>query len=518
MQFSLFLLAFGLAFLLPYAQVLRLIDRGTDHRLHLFLAAVIRENGHRLFVRVPRLLNDSYCGTYPLFLHWFLSFLDERQTRTASLFINPLANALSVLAVYLFLQQDPSLASNSGWICLSFALTPQFLHFSNSRLWGLSSRPIGLTLFLFFALLAELAAGTDRPWLFLTLAVLAGYLIWGFNTFAQQSLVFFSILRALIFNSWWMLAAAALSLGVFVALHPRYAPGYLKHSVLYIRSYATDLADRFILQYRFSIWRDFVHDIWKRLSQRWDLGLHYMYTNALLIVILLNPLTAVTLLSRLPLPGRGEADPSQIVSSSAEMTSIAVLVFLATSFRATRFLGEPERYVEMATAFSAIAGVTALSFHFGQPAVIATVACFAVADLVQVVANSRFAAQGSGDPELQSVRKAIDRELGDEPVRFASNSENVSRYMMTAPYSFARMWSIEEGFGGLSTAEALSVYPYVIKEALEAVVREHRINALVLDKSRYSSIFEDGDDRHRLQQVTETEEYRVFRLDWGSAS
>src|SRR5437879_9918531 len=94
---ALFAFALIVSFSISYMQTRTLAGRGSDHQVHLFLINLIRENNHRLFGRVPRILNESYCGAYPLFLHWLLSFLSLRQINIVAVLFNPFMNVVQVV-------------------------------------------------------------------------------------------------------------------------------------------------------------------------------------------------------------------------------------------------------------------------------------------------------------------------------------------------------------------------------------------------------------------------------------
>lgn len=502
-----------LTFLVSYLHARQLAARGSDHTVHLFLANVIRENNHHLFARVPRLLNESYCGAYPLFLHWILSFLNSSQIGIVAKYLNLSINIAQVLVVYvMILKQDTFLSPLAGWVCLCLALTPQFYHGNSARNYGINSRSVGLLLLtIFYALLLYgVHFGAYGGPLFIGAVVLA-YLIWGFNTFAQQSMVLFSVLFGLAWGNWAMIGAAAAGLGVFVFLHPTYAISYLKHTVLFMRTYATDLAKVYVLKDRYSIWRDLVYDLWVRLLRSPAKGMYYGYKNSFLIVLFLNPL--IFLAAYLLWSGTA-TDP--LIKVSAQMGVAGLAVFFLTSFRATRFLGEPERYVEAVTVFSTIAGVGFLFSRIGFLGVLAVVIYFAALNGVQfLLAHLLKERMAETFSDLLAIETVLAHEFINEPIRFASNHEVVTKLMMTNPWSFARFWSGEQKFAGFSIAETFSTYPCYQKVPFETAVKQYRINACLLDKSVFDDIFEDGREcRGRLRLLLDTDKYRLYRLEW----
>ena len=51
---------------------------------------------------------------------------------------------------------------------------------------------------------------------------------------------------------------------MFVAIHPTYGPGYLRHTLRFIQTYGRELAPVYILNKRYSIWRDLVRELDRR--------------------------------------------------------------------------------------------------------------------------------------------------------------------------------------------------------------------------------------------------------------
>lgn len=124
MDVAIFLGALFLAGGVSVLQGRALVGLGSDHYVHLFLVNVIRENGRRLFTRIPRLLNPAYCSAYPLFLHWFLSFLKNEQLVGVSRYYNPVVNLLQVALTYLALRLVPDVSPLAGMLTALFAATP----------------------------------------------------------------------------------------------------------------------------------------------------------------------------------------------------------------------------------------------------------------------------------------------------------------------------------------------------------------------------------------------------------
>ncbi|HEY4771779.1 MAG TPA: hypothetical protein VIH50_02005, partial [Steroidobacteraceae bacterium] len=121
---------------------------GSDHPVHVFLTQNIRANGYRLFVRVPRLLNISYCAALPLYMHWIVSHFRAAAVYWCERLLNPVVNMLHVgvfgVMALLACRAAGLPTLFVGLSTCAFALTPQFYHALSARNFGLSSRGTGL--------------------------------------------------------------------------------------------------------------------------------------------------------------------------------------------------------------------------------------------------------------------------------------------------------------------------------------------------------------------------------------
>lgn len=513
MDFFCFLAALASSFIISFYQAYKFAKIGSDHPIHVFLATVIRENNHRLFTRVPRLLNESHCGAYPLFLHWLLSFLPSERIKLVAALLNPTMNTLQVLVVYSVCRWFPGISdvmsTRAGFVSLLFALTPQFYHAFSARNYGLSSRSIGIVLLTIYSLLVFKMRGADSIAVYCLAIILTGYLMWGFNTFSQQAMTFFSIISGIVFGRWDMLLLFFASAAVFVLLHFRYGTSYLKYTLRFIAAYARELSAVFVLKMRYSIWRDFIYDIWLKFSTSLLQGFKYAYNNSLLILMLLNPLAVFSVFIWL----NSHKMPAMAIYF-VEITVAGVLVFLLTSFRLTRFLGEPERYIEFVTVFSTIS--SAWYFISSNWSFVFIMVYFIIVNIVQlfivVLINRKISGKNI---DLDLAESAINHNYANEEVRFCSNNEGYTKMLMVNGWQFARLWTADQDYGGYRVSEAFSQFPYVNKVPFEAVLKQCRINICMLDKSQYSTIFEDDSEMSsRLDLLLETENYILYRLSW----
>lgn len=487
---------------------------GSDSPVHLLLIRGVRENGHRLFARIPGLVNDLKCGALPLYTHWVLSFLPRSSLVQAERYLNPLVNAVHVLVVGVLLSMTWGPGSTSPATIVAmvalFALTPQLFHVLSARNFGFSARGIGLlllTLFFFAVHAVEADPHSIPAWAGL---VAASWLVWGFSTFGAQALCLTSVVL-LAAGHWGAPVGAILGLVPFIAAHPRYSLAYLKYTGRFIATYRTELAGVYILARRHSIWRDLVHDIWIRLRRSAVDGMRYAYENSVVIAVVLTPVTLVAALSAVL--GNPSSDP--LIGYAADVALAGTVAAFVTSFRPTRFLGEPERYLEAVTPWGAVAGGAVIIGWAGLPGVWAVVSVFAVMVAVQM-AGVRILARrmGGSKDNLAEVVSTIDSRLG-RSARVCSNNEQMTKLLMRNEWRFSCFLTVGQTYCGLSPSEAFSVFPNLTREACEHIASEGRINALLLDRSLYEDVFTRMPaDLESIEKGFENDKISLLFLTW----
>ena len=325
----------------------------TDHYVHRSIIGLIRLGGHRfLRTREDFLYNDTM--TYPQLLHWALSFLPEARLDGVHRWLTPLAWSGATAGFLMFsagLQsratdgaEDPARALLVAG--LLFVLAPYPYDVRSPRTRGLSGRGVGTLagqLYLYAVLWHGIFGGLAA------LGVASGLMVFILlsSQFTLQFVLFSApVLTVLTGDPVW-LAPPVAGLAVFCLAAPglarRYLAGQIRHKTFIARHQIRPL----VLRLRESIWRDWVWDFWRPRRER----LAYIYFNPILRVVAGLPAVTVCMAAwvggaGLPLLSSFDgSDPHDWLGASV-LASLAL--FLATSLRWTRFLGEPERYVEFA--------------------------------------------------------------------------------------------------------------------------------------------------------------------------
>lgn len=492
---------------------------GTDHAVHIFLINRIRENRFRLFVRIPRLLNETYIGALPLYLHWIFAHFPLKIMRAAEKLLNPVMNGVHTLLVgALGLQIGREIGEGpvvSAFAAVLFALTPQFYHALSARNFGLSARSIGLvllTLAFFSAWRVEGETGNFLAWAALAISC---YLVIAFSTFGAQVLVIVSTLLALLTGHVFPLAGVAAGLLIFLVVHPRYAAGYFLHTARFISAYARELAPVYVLARRESIWRDLVWDIWRKLRENPKAAFRYAYENSVLIVLFLNPLVVVAAILALPGAPGLDAVEGGLFDFALDVALCGLLAMLLTSFRWTRFLGEPERYAEAVTPFAILATAAFILARLGPISAAGVVAVFAALTALQIAASHVLARYLSSKPNrLNEARDAIEKDMAPH-VRLAGNNEQFLKLLLTNDWQFLFCMSISRRYCGMAISEVFAPYPFLHREALAKIVKDYQITVCLLDRTRYETLFDTPPEGlNDTRVIFESVGVRVLAFKW----
>lgn len=487
---------------------------GSDHPAHQFIIDALRKNGHQLFERVPGILNSTYCGAIPLYLHLVLSYLPGSAIPWIRRFLNPTTNMLHVVAVgALACYLSNQYGVDTDFVVYSvivFAFTPQFSHALSARNFGLSARGVGLVLLTIFFSGCILTEADPTGFVGWILVITSAFLIWGSSTFAQQTIIFISILLLVIFFKWVPILGVAIALLIFLLAHPAYAISYLRYTLRFIRDYRRELAPVYILRKRESIWLDLFGEIWRRLRAGFVRGALYAYENSVIVTVLLNPLAIFTVVFWISVDGF-----PPLISYAVAISVSGFIVAVGTSVRPTRFLGEPERYIEAVTPWSVVAAVYVFTTQFSLAAMNFLIAYCVLASIFQLFASWKLMRHVSaGSNELEQITNKVEAHVS-ETVRFCSNNEQLTKMLLRSHWQFAVYLVIGQTYCGMRASEAFSSFPNLAKGALEKIVSSYRINVCLLDRAVYEEILVDVPVQlESMITVYESDRYRLLILRW----
>ncbi len=345
-----------IAYLIPTAisliSAIKVKINGSDQVYHILMIDAIRKNNNQFIKSMPFFVGKNV-HAYPQFLHWFFSFISEKKVLNTSKYLGTIFNTLTAISLFIFaksiynqltiyneVQLDYNIFMVS--IGLIYSTSPILYDLVNSKNMGFSARGLGLFLghiflylFIYFLL--------TNSYIYLLLSIVVVILIILSSVFAFQFILFFTF-----FYSIFTLNLTAISIPIIASLllysfipntiH-NYFTGQFNHKYIYFKY----LAPVFILKHRYSIWRDIYFDFFVKIKDVFEEKRNllsfgkYVITNPLINLIIGIPVILLVFKN----------------STSAYINNIlslfifcTVLIFIATSFRLTRFLGEPERYVE----------------------------------------------------------------------------------------------------------------------------------------------------------------------------
>ena len=349
------------AFVLPLL-LCHLHQPGYDHMRQLNWVRMIKANGNRFIHTVDNVIECKDMN-YPQLLHWMLSLFPFLWVKKYYCIFMACVNVVNIVIYMMFLQGvhnqgwiEYSLHSFIFWGLIIYQTTPFLYYIWNSKNSGLSARGFGLSIAHAYTYLVVLYICDPSYLMFGALCVCALTALMG-SIFSFQFVLFTALPISFFCDHWELALLPPIGIVIFILIMPRVAMTYLRKQLDHKRIYYKYYAKVSILDYRFSIWRDLVYDIWiKKFPSLKERG-YYIYKNPLITLVIGFPvLTGYMVnifINNNEVMNRGVMALNSVVLG-------AFVVFIATSFRLTRFLGEPERYIEMVIPILSVIGLILL--------------------------------------------------------------------------------------------------------------------------------------------------------------
>lgn len=478
---------------------------GSDHYFHLNLIRLIKNNRHRFITRYKNFIGNEY-ASYPQFFHWIFSFLPLKNPirlnfifRSVIFFLDVSFFLVFFYSGFLQFSSKLPLLTVFLYAALLFIFTPFNFVRWNAGNAGFSPRSMGVLLGRIFVYLF-LFHLHHSGWVYYAALVLIAYLIFISSQFAAQYVLFFCIIYGIAFLKIWILLIPFFGFGLFLLLHDKVAINYIKGQYRHKKIYATHFAKRFILKYRPGIWRDFVYDFWLKLKKEKLAAVPYIQTNA--VVTLFWGFTVVPM-SLYFLINATAIHPQQnfweLLTSYTlfRVILVTLLIFILTSFSFTRFLGEPERYLEFATP----AMIFLFMQSFSSAFVYYTIIYYVLASLVLIFASKWYDKNSTNAKNNmlwhltnQSVNGQTAADVlngltqNGQSLKIFSNNEEVTRRLLAINAADFLLPDIAaEKTGSFYYKDIFNEqYPLVNETLLLPMIKEFNINLLVLDTSHLS--------------------------------
>lgn len=346
----------------------KIVTVGSDHYYHFLLIKLIRKHNYKFVMKLDNLINENIVS-YPQLLHWALARLTDKTilqiSKHLSLALQWIMN-ISFLSFLYALDYYNILKlplNTKVLILLFFQFIPYSYSISNAKNRGLSARGLGLWFGQQFIYFITLYYFTDNLY-FIFIAGIFIFFVFISSQFATQFIVLFSVAFSAINLSFIYIIPLFSGGLLFFIIMPKYAKvsikGQFNHKVIYSKY----LADRFILKYRPSVWKDLLIEplrhvyiiyIKESLStrdkfRRTNRFLSYLLDSSVFIFLFATPLIPISLYYGINL-STGSND--QIFFITSIMLS-STIIFLSVTLKKLRFLGEAERYLEFVLPIASI--------------------------------------------------------------------------------------------------------------------------------------------------------------------
>jgi len=388
----------------------------TDAGFHLLMRREIRKNGYRVPGKLEPCLFDERI-TYPWLYHQLIAFLPEAWLRRVPALPSAMIDGAHAILAYwgaswlAAASGHPEVAAKAGfWSSIIFGVNPALLaHGLGPRAYEVTPRPLGEFWFS-AAMLASAMAIWTGGWWWWAAAALAGGLLLLSSKFAAQVLVFFVPLLALVpgfRGALWTLPGAFLA--ALLISRGRYWH-VLSGQILHLRDYRRNMQYSWGLVADLNRWKE-VREAWGALhrsglfSGEFLRALARLYaTNTYLLMLVRGPVFLVLLVMGLSSAHREALQMTRPPALWLLAWSCAWLpLFILTSTKHLRFLGEAERYAEYAICPVSILVATGLALVPLSVPLMAVLAVYAVCLAAAVgqawTVNARVAAKVSRDRE-----------------------------------------------------------------------------------------------------------------------
>lgn len=363
---------------------------------------------------------------------------------------------------------------------LIFVTIPYSLNLSNAKNTGISARGIGLLFGQALAVLFFLYLDSNNFY-YLIGASLVGYLIITLSQFANQFHVLFSIILALTSSRFELLLSPLFSTLLAFIITPNLAFLYYKGQFLHKSLYYKYMAQAYLLKHRKSIWLDWITEfpkiVWEifknPISIKWKLK--YIQGNALAIFLfefwLLPIYIILTILNPQPL------------TTVDYLIISGIILFIATTLKFTRFLGEPERYLEFIIPFAI---VSLLKFLPDNKLIILT-PCIIAALVIFIKTFSILRNQKLIKKDVNEVTLFKDYLIstsGKETPTILTNSTNLNKFLFSPLISIYYFCTYLHSNDGFHFNEIFKKdYYYLSNESFLKVFRKYQnFNYLLIDE------------------------------------
>ena len=322
-------------------------NNGSDHAIHVYIINRIKNQGNRVITDFIYGYNEKHVY-YPQLYHLLLSFLPKDIYEKKFFYINILVKTIEILAFNIFLFTLYGQLKFEELIFLFANIVFNIFPFSysvwNAKNTGLSARGVGVILIHFFTYLIIFYVDSFS-YIILFFIIIITIITILTSMMSTQFIFLVTPFLAFFFGRFELILIPILSLSIIYAFSPKYTKNFLRGNYNFRRNYALYISKIFILKERHSVWRDLVYDIWLKIKNEPNKlkAIYYISKNPVIEIIYGMPFLWFVFYFFIINPDRFS---NQIYLSMLTIIISAAVVFLLTTFRISRFLGEPQRYME----------------------------------------------------------------------------------------------------------------------------------------------------------------------------
>jgi hypothetical protein len=468
----------------------RLLKGGSDNFFYEYYTELIRINNHQSILSFPNFTHYTpVCD--PQYIYKILSYFSRPAMKQVAIWLNPVVMTVTLLFVYLGLMASNVSSQYAFLTVLLTSLVPQYYYLNNSRLSGLSGRGIGIMLYTLLGIIAmNLQTHENLFFYLLPIGTIIAWLIVGSSIFAFQALIITSFAFLLLFRDPWIFVMLLSGILLFIFINKNYALHYLKQLFLYWRLYKTVLANRFILAYRPSIYRDFISDFFIKYKKNKAEFIKYAYGNSILILLFLTPTSVAAILFIIHYNSIYQLNIQVLFAIKIAITSL--LAFYITSLKYFRFWGEPERYIELATPFF-IYFIVIQTFAAQNSKLLWVIAIYFVLTNILQFLYSIIPQWIKRRTDRSIKRSSFSREniikninataYNKNGVTIISNNLNLIKILLNTQWRFVYYWPSTDNFDGYKFEECFEKFPYLNTTIMTKLAIKHHASHILFDAS-----------------------------------
>ncbi|MBA3985965.1 MAG: hypothetical protein H0X63_05200 [Flavobacteriales bacterium] len=277
--------------------------------------------------------------------------------------------------------------------------------------------------------------------------------------------------------------------------------------------YTKYIGPKFHMGYRYSIWRDFIYDFWVNFKKMGVIrGGEYIYRNPIIGILLGFPvllLLIILLLSNFEALAITETNVIFL-----KLILCGIFLFIIFSFRATRFLGQPERYLEFLIPIMVLLP-SLMNLQFWNWVILVLSLAVILFELIIIKILSRKDKGGITRNDInKDLLATFSKTVSEEnKVHILSNNTNIIKYLANDRYSVFNINVTTPFTCGLHFKD---VYPQKYGEIpispIRHFIKNADVNWFILDTTLLKKELIENDTSLCLDKKAEVHNFIIYKL------